>query len=491
MALKGISSRKSGKINILKSLYRALSSRGAITVTLVMAALLGLLTLGQVSFEGPTVPVQNESGFYSFYDNGTYHIVIFSFTENGTPETSQGVRMDLTNYTTQASTTLHGTIGQDGMAEINFTSNKTWNALLYLHEPFGYQGGAGYGISPVYHMNSFLSYFPIYDHGFRNKAGFLIFYVSPNGASSPNAEFRMSYNGFDGTSSTAYRGDIGLGNASSFRYTGLYPDYGLIPSNLSSVYGNPQYNTGSGWKNVSNYNSVVQYQVYVKPSQRYLEPQVYHAFFDTDTIFVSLFSIITALLVFGYPKANHTVELLLSKPLSRSDVILSKYLSSIALTGIAVLSTLLVMELLFHYYFSLYLNAHAFLLVFVITLMLGAIFSSFTFLLSALGKHFILILTGPLAVLFFFYYVFGPFINGLAVLLGTFNVGLSNTLQNYGGYLSPFQVVTGLMVRLDRELGYMTGGFTPFSKQYVILILFLWCAIPFLTAFFIWRRSDV
>lgn len=501
--------RKSGRANLLKSLWKTLSSRRLIAVFLLMALLLGLLTLGQTSFEGPTISIENESGFYTLYSNGVYHLVVFSYTDNGTPLESQGVKMVFTNSTSEVSKTVLGTIGGDGLAVVNFTSNETWNAKLYLHEPTGYQFSVGYGIGPSNSTKGFLSYLNIYDHGFRNKAGFVVFYVNANGKQAPQTQFRLSYsskdsgavfaydssNGGGNNSNTVFSGIIDLGNAGDFSYTYLYPDYNSIPANISTAFGTLQYNTSSGWKNVNNfYPTTGQYEVFVRPSQQYLEPQVYQAFFSTDILLVSLFGIILAILSFGYPRVNRSIELLVAKPLSRSDIIVSRYFASLIFTGLAILSALVVSDLLFYYYFGIYLNAQTFFLVFGVSLLAGAIFSSLTFLVATVGKGFVSIFASPLAILFFFYYIFGSFIAGLFKLLQTLTVVTSNNVSTYGMYLNPFQIVSGILQRLDKELGIGSASaqtLLPFSTQNMILFLFLWALIPILLATVVWRRSEV
>ncbi len=501
--------RKSGRTNLIKSLWKTLSSRRLIAVFLLMVLILGLLTLGQTSSEGPTISIENGSGFYTLYSNGVYHLVVFSYTDNGAPLESQGFKIVFTNTTTQISKTVLGTIGDDGLAVVNFTSNETWYAQLYLHEPAGYRFSVGYGIGPSNSTKGFLSYLNVYDHGFRNKVGFVVFYVNTNGKKAPQTQFRLSYSSKDSgavfaygssiaggnNSNTVFRGTIDLGNAGNFSYTNLYPNYNSIPSNISTAFGTLQYNTSSGWKNVNNfYPTNGQYEVYVRPSQQFLEPQVYQAFFTTDILLVSLFGIILTILSFGYPRATRSIELLVAKPLSRSDIIVSKYFASLIFTSLAILSALVVLDLLLYYYFGIYLNAQTFFLVFGVSLLVGAIFSSLTFLVATVCKSFVSITALPLAILFFFYYIFGSFIAGLFKLLQTLNLVTSNKVPTYGIYLNPFQIVSGILQKLDRELGIGSASeqtLLPFSIQNMIIFLFLWAFVPILLAAVVWRRSDV
>jgi ABC-type transport system involved in multi-copper enzyme maturation permease subunit len=510
--------RKSGRFNLLKSLWRTLSSRRLIAVFLLMALLLVLLTLGQTSSQGPVVEVETENGFYPFYSNGTYHLVVFSYTDNGTPLNSQGVKIVLTNSTTQISKTVRGTIGADGLTVLNFTSNEPWNAVLYLRGPTGCQSSVGYGIGPSNSTSGFLSYLQIYDHGFRNKAGFIVFYVSDKGKQAPQTQFRLSYSTDAGSivfyvsdkgkqapqtqfrlsysadsrihSEKAFNGTIDLGSAGNFSYTRIYPDYSSIPSNISTAYGTLQFKTDTGWKDVNNfYAPNGQCGVFIRPSQQYLEPQVYHAFFNTDILIVSLFGIIIAILSFGYPRASHSIELLVAKPLSRSDIMVSKYFASLIITGLAILFTLTVTDLLLQYYFGIFLNAHTFFFVFGTTLIVGAIFSSLTFLVTAIGKGFVSIFAVPLAIMFLFHYIFGTFIDGLFNLLQTLGISTPNNISTYAKYINPFQSVSGILRILEFTPGECSGVI-PFSIRDMILFLFLWAFIPILIAIVIWRRSD-
>lgn len=491
--------KKSAKFNLVKLLWVTLSSRRLIAVFLLMALLLGLLTFGQTSHEGPVIPIENESGFWSFYNNGTYHLVVYSYNKNGTPLASQRVKVVFKNSTSEVTNTEYATIGHNGMVVVNFSSNKSWLAELYLQELTGYQSSMGYTIEPGKPTADFLSCLPVYDHGFANRVGFLVLYVSPNGALAPRTQFRLAYSGnsslqysfdFASGSNTGY---INLGSTSNFTYTYLYPNYAIIPSGMSTVYGILQYNDGDGWKNADSLYPVWQL-VLIKPSQSYIEPQVYDAFFVTDVVFIGLFGIIFAVLSFGYPKATRSIELVAAKPFSRTDIIVSNYVASLTLISAGILSALVIQDLLFQYYFGIFLNAYSFLVTFAVSLMMGTTFLSITFLVSTVGNGFVSVFAIPLAILLFFYYIFGTLLSGLSVFLNTLGVTVSGRVVLYGSYFNPFQIISGIDQILRKKLELDVGGdlsFIPFSMSDMVLFLFLWVFLPILLASFIFRRTDL
>jgi ABC-type transport system involved in multi-copper enzyme maturation permease subunit len=232
--------------------------------------------------------------------------------------------------------------------------------------------------------------------------------------------------------------------------------------------------------------------VFIRPSYQYLDPRVYSAFFGTDILMVSLFGIVFAFFTFGNPKATHSIELLLAKPLSRSDVIISKYFGSLILIASAVLLTLTISDGLLLYYFSVFLNAYAFLMVFSVLLLVAAIFMAITFFISAIWRGYATMLITPLAILFFLYYVFGSLINVLSQLFGSISFKFSQNISAYGSYVSPFQLVSGITERLDLQLrGGSISSPVPFDLEFMILFLLLWCLIPLLFAAVIWRRTDI
>jgi ABC-type transport system involved in multi-copper enzyme maturation permease subunit len=507
MVLRGTSSRRLGSSNVLRALIKTMSSRGVIGAFVLLMILMSILTLGQVPSEGPTInSIRSNDGFYAFYNNSTYNLIAFSFTANGTPDAGQGLKIVFTNTTTQANEAVTGTIGVSGMAELNFTSNSTWLAEMYTRDPTGgYQPSGGYTIGPSDPSSAqFFNYLVIYDHGSRDRAGFVVFYVSTAGSSAQKTQFRISYSNYTSgitslrpdttpASPSEYTGTVFIGNANNFQYVDLYISYSFVPPDVSVLYGTLQYNSGSGWNNVSAYyNTGSAPEIFIRPSYQYLDPQVYSAFFGTDILMVSLFGIVFAFFTFGNPKATHSMELLLAKPLSRSDVIISKYFGSLILIASAVLLTLAISDGLLLYYFSVFLNAYAFLMVFSVLLLVAAIFMAITFFISALAKGYATILITPLAIMFFLYYVFGSLINGLSQLFGSISFKFSQNISAYGSYVSPFQLVSGITERLDLQLrGGSISSPVPFDLEFMILFLLLWCLIPLLFAALIWRRNDI
>ncbi len=501
--------RKLVKTNLFKALWQTFSSRRLIAVFLLISLLLGLLTLGQTSSEGPVVGLESGNGAFPFYSNGTYHMVVFSYTSNGTPMDSQGVKLVFTNSTTHITVTRYGRIGADGMSIVNFTSNEPWDFLVYLQGPTGYKEMFGYGISPTNYTGGFLSYMTIYDHGFLNKAAFTVFYVNFDGKTAPQTSFRLVYsnittipiiavrsnnNSTAGSlnSDNAFNGVINLGSKGNFSLTYLYPNYNLIPSNITSAYGVLQYNNGSGWRDMNNFGQSPSYKLFVRPSEKYIEPQAYYAFFNTDILFVSLFGILVAILSFGYPRATHSIDLLVAKPLTRSEIIVSKYIAGLIWTCLVILSALAVTDVLFQYYFGIVLNAGSFLLILGVSFLAGSIFLSLSFLVAAVSRGFLTIFAIPLAIFFFFYFVFGSFLDGLIKLLQTLGVNVSGILV-YEIYFNPFQIVSAILKSLDLKLGIINGVLTsfPYTMSNLFISLFVWALIPIVLGTFLWKKSEL
>ena len=176
MTSRGISSGRYTRYNIIKAIRATTTAKGSVYVLVAFTILMGLSILGQASTAGPTIPLEQHSGFYQFYSNGSYSFVVFSFDSNGTPQTGQNVKLVLTNLTTEKAETLNGTIASDGLAVLNFTNNESWNAELYTFVQGSYQANVGYGVSPsAIPVEPFVSYLVIFDQGHLNKAGFVIF----------------------------------------------------------------------------------------------------------------------------------------------------------------------------------------------------------------------------------------------------------------------------------------------------------------------------
>ena len=142
-------------------------------------------------------------------------------------------------------------------------------------------------------------------------------------------------------------------------------------------------------------------------------------------------------------------------------------------------------DVLFYHYFGILLNAQTFFLLFGLPLVVGAIFTSFTFLFETTGKGFVSFIVLPLAILFFFYYVFSLLIDGFFKF---------KEVSIYVIYLNPFHIGPEILSTLDRGLGMGSGTpqiYNPFSIQDVIVSLSIWAIIPIIVAIVIWRKLDI
>ena len=508
MTSRGISSGRYTRYNIIKAIRATTTAKGSVYVLVAFTILMGLSILGQASTTGPTIPLEQHSGFYQFYINGSYSFVVFSYNSNGTPQTGQNVKLVLTNSTTEKAETLNGTIASDGLAVLNFTNNESWNAELYTFVQGSYQANVGYGVSPsAIPVEPFVSYLVIFDQGHLNKAGFVMFYVDPERGFAPYTSYRIAYStsppkylensdpyaiSSNSTNRSGYNGVIGLGNLGGFRYTTISVNYAGVPANLTDLYGGLQFYNGSNWKYVPNlFNNGGSMPLLLKPTQRYVDPQAYNLFLGINLLFMALFAVFITIIVFGYPRANRSIELLLSKPLTRFDILSAKYLGVISLLAISSIIDISLFNLLIGYNLGIYLSLYSSTIIFATTILVGTVFSSFTFLFNTLLRGMILVLVAPIFLLLFFYYAYAPLIDGFTSLLGTVKIYVPNATVNLLGILGPFQLSSTIQSDLLRKLGYFTViGAEPIPFSFLLPLLLVWCIVPFTIAAAAWRRID-
>ncbi len=512
MVSKGTSSGKYTRNNILRALFYTCTNKGVLAVFIVFTVLTGSFILGHASTAGPTIPVGPNVGFYDFYSNGTYSFVVYSYDSNGTPRAAENVKMVLTNTTTEKTLSVTGTIASDGLAVLNLTSNQSWLAGLYVFGQQGYQPSGGYTVTPHSVRTPFVSDLTIFDRGHLNEAGFVIFYVSPQGGSAPYMDYRVNYSPVssiqysvvtgDPNSSTSiesdatpsdYNGSINLGSLGGFEFKIIYVNYASIPANLIYISGGLQYDNGGKWSYVSSRSGSDGTSVLLlKITQSYIEPKAYSLFLGIDALFVALFGVLLSITVFGYPRSSRSLELLLSKPLTRLDTIAARYLSVISILAISSAIDILVFDLLIGYFLGIYLSIYASAVIFASTLLIGGIFASFTFLFSSLWKGMISVIVAPAGWLFFLYYAYLPLVQGIVYVLGTLGVYPTNYVQSAIENIAPFQLASVIVSLHNREpgaLGFYIGF--PFNKvPFLMLFMLLWCVIPLILAGIRWRRID-
>lgn len=502
MLLKDTSLKKSGNLNLLKAVIHIVRRNSFVGVVVLLAIFLLLLSIGETPHAGPSLNIGNAEGFESNYQNGTYSFFIYSFNSNGTPNTGQHFKIVLENHITfQPIKTMNGSIDSEGISLVKYTSSIEYFAQFEILGPKGYQGINGYTITPSNSsINATLQCFPIYETGFNSKAGFgVISYNFEKGLTQSSHDFRLNYSysevssGSSNSSSAGERyGHLLLGNYSNFRYIQVDPNYNLINVTDATIYGNLQVLYGKNWSGIP--GSILQIPVFTKISPQYLNYPLYNAFLGPNLIFPVMFAIVLETVIFGIPKSTRYLELILSKPLSRNDILFSRF-GAIYL-GVSLSTFLGVMSFDFFagYYTGVSLTLHSIVVASSVTILTAIIFSTLAFLPAVRSHNTALIISTPFAIFFFFYYVYDLLITGLSSFLATVGLYIPNRTMVAFELFNPLFIVD--RIRSDLTKNSLPSGvavtytYYNFPVSTLLIFLAIWAIVPALISVILWKGSD-
>lgn len=496
--MKNTSLKRLGKLNFLRALNSLFHKRAYMGIVILLTLLIALMSFGNAPHAGPSLQIGDANGFFTEYSSGTYSFIAYSYNNNGTPQSSQPVRIVLEN--TASMTPVHeinGTINSDGLSVMNFTSSQKWQALFEVMGPDGFEISSGITVYPVNtSLAPILFAFPIYDHGFTYKSGFGVTYYSQNGSRAPYLPYRILYGQpivnsvTDNASAPNITGTIPLGKLGNFVYTKIYPCYTGIPTSETELAGSLEVENNQGWQDILHPNQAV--PLYIHATQALVDPSMYNAFLGFNILFVAILAILIEMMTFGIPRSTRSLELVQSKPLSRMDVLLSRYIASAVGVVIAELIGLTAFEFLTHYFTGTFISMDAFLLVFLVTFLTALVFSAISFLSSIFSFNSIVNLALPVGILFFLYYIYDAMISGIASLAGTFGVAISASGITAAEMFNPLFIVS----RIDTDMAPANHG-QEFSHIYynlpvpdLIVIIFAWAVILTLISAVAWRKRD-
>lgn len=500
--MKDTSLRKSGRLNLLKALSSLLHKRAFIGVVLLMSVLMALIPFGEAAHSGPSLQLGNVNGFFCEYSNGTYSFITYSYNSNGTPQSAQDVRVVLDNATTLAPVhEINGTIDGVGLSVMNYTSPHRWFADLEIRGPTGFENTVGYTVDPMNTgLEPILFSFPIYDHGFTYKAGFGLTYYSLNGSVAPSHPYRVLYGQSittavkDGATNSTHTGTIAIGNQGGFVYTKVFPDYSGIPTTETVLAGTLQVQKNQSWQNVMDPVSAGVVPLYIHATQSYVDPSMYNSFLGFNILFVAILAMLVEMMSFGLPRSSRSLELVQSKPLSRNDILFSRFAASGIGVAVAELAGLSVFEILTRYFTGTYISPDSFLVVFLVALLTALIFSSIGLLSSISSHNSVIVLALPLGLLFFLYYVYDSLATGIASFAGTLGIRISGAQVTAAQMVNPLFLVTRIKNDLDGTSGnggqLLTHIYYNLPVPVLVAVLLAWSLGLLVITAVIWRRKD-
>lgn len=495
---------------VISTLKIAFTRLRIIIAVIIIVLLLILLSIGYAPSVSPGLNnIHPVSYMYYYYNNDTYHVIDLYYNQYGYPMSNACVY----NYLTYAGVSIKekARINNEGYAIVNFKNvNSSLDYKLGYYVPVippvknvtGWSNG--YSISAIPKISNNFTVFnaiPVYGQ-YVDKAAFILFYYNSNNYKLPIEKYRLFYTNrnltitieppiFNETHHNEKYNEvnktINIGNFGNFNYKLLYINYNNVPKNISKIWGFLQVYKNNSWSNVSvpGY-SIPCYspQLMSLPLEKQINNESYNMFFVFPAALISVMAIILELFTFGFQKSSNEIEIFISKSSYKSIIIIKRFLLSIFLMAITILSGLLAFTLSLHYYDDLYLGENAFLNIFVFLLIIGISFLSISFLVSSKSKSSITILLIPFVLFFFFFYIFNILLNGIYKLLIVNKISLNPFILYYLNAIDPFNDI--IMIK-----NYLINNslILPMGINFYILILIIWDIVPLLLSLIFWRKA--
>ncbi len=488
---------------IVYEIRRTLTSR---FVILLMIAIIGLSALlayesaASSSVTGvPTTP-QIAIGYYLEGNNLT--MVGYVHNSYGNPSSNINVYYEYNG-------TYYDTISNsDGYANVTFTINPGQSITVYTnysYKQFGTRistSQIGYTVNQFYRYSG-LEVFPgIYDRSNASNLGFIAMYVGENGISSPSMEFIVQ--GYNSTAQS--KGDListQYLNYSNFSIVKVFPEINQTNRNLSFVLTAKDsanqtemiYFWNLGGK-LSPEVQLSKLSIYVPMTQSRLQNLVFSGGSSILGLFIPILAIFTGYLTYGKDRTSGVLESVLKRPVTRGELITTRFLANTLAIFIAGSLAMIVTDLIYHHYFGMYFTFQFVGQLIWTYLVEGVAFLSIVYLISHIVRSQGALL-GAAIGLFVVMDLFWSIIP-VAVISA---LGISSTSSAYVtlnilfDYVSPAGYSGLIQAFLNGKLGSF-GGVTINPSSYGITGLtlaiagILWALVPFIIAYLLARFRD-
>lgn len=485
---------------IAYEIKRTLSSK---FVILIVIAIIGLSTLlayeSESTARAPPISVNYVRMTYGYYfsSNSSLNLVMFGYNGYGSPEA--GVVVNIFYGTGEISASTN----RAGLANFTIPSstNITDLSYNYTYHFFGLSGSTTK--TPIVIGEGSYSAFQvipgIVDRSNATRFGFLLMYVGANGAVAPNTNVYVSTY-FKGESITfAESNKTYSTSVSGFTVTRIYPYFppSTINDTFVVVLSDP-----AGISATSSSYSTFTYNIgrlsdYVPISTSELQSLVFSGTGSILGFLIPLLAVFSGYLTYSKDKTSGVLESVLKRPVTRGDLISSRFLAnSVAIIG-SVIVSMAIGDLFIKYYFATYLSVDFFLFFVWAYVTEGLAFLGLVYLFTHLVKSQGSIL-GIALVLFVVFDLFWSIIP-LAVESGLGITSASSIYipMNIGFDLaSPTGFSSLVQFYFQNTLGSVTSSVQANPASYsinpftLILIGAVWIVVPFVIALLLARSRD-
>lgn len=287
--------------------------------------------------------------FHDAYGNPIDHITAY-YEYNNTFYSSIANKYGFANATIPSIPT-----GKPLTVLVNFTYEKFRQPVSSTYSPFQ--------INPVNLFSGLTVVNEIFNPNNMSNLGMLALYVGPNGSAAPQITFYFSPINLSKVSSTS---PASLKNNSTFSFprsdfveTTIFPKvtaadkgiyYSVVATNASGQF--------IGLSDSSPVGIIGPLSLYTKLSQSDLQSLVFSGTSQILGFLIPILAIFAAYLTYGKDRTTGVLESVLKRPITRGEIIFSRFISnSVAIIGAVALS-MLFSDLIINHYLGSYLSAY-------------------------------------------------------------------------------------------------------------------------------------
>lgn len=448
-----------------------------------------LFTAGSGS--GGTPSIQTMGSYH--YDNktDTYNVSVFAFNQYGQPTNS------LTIYTERNNTYQNGTTNSYGFYNFSYHSTNTTQFLEFSARPIstlvGFANNMYMTSNPKLQFNQiFIS--EVTRPGTTNQQELLLFYSSANGSAAPPLYVYYSiYNATSGNPPpTKINNMTKFSTIGNFYYTTLFinPPQRSAREALEVAIFN---STNSSAKPLT---SISPYEPMSAIATLGLATSSFAIYGEIFGLFIPVLASLSAYFYFGKDKASGVLESVITRPVTKGRIIMSRYIANVGSMLVAFAVGAVIFELFLHRGTGSYLPVNYLALLIWTYLVEIAAFTGLIYLISQFLRSQGAILGVAIGIFMVFGFFWSTAISPL-LLLYVFHVQAGTNLYTHysiildaispSGYTS---LVTFLLA--STNVFGITVNTTTFgvTKISVAIIGIVWVIIPILLGFVFGRKKD-
>ena len=483
---------------IVYEIKRTMTSRFVIVMIVAIVGLSALLAYESGStFHSSSVPVRTPnvvSGYYISGNNVT--VVNYVYDVYGHPFTNVNVTL-----TTSDSTNYYKTSGSSGYVNFTLPLSKAGSSVsIYdTYKLFGARtrsSALSLAISDSTIYTGFTLARGIFDQANTSNLGFLLIYVGANGTAAPPSDLYVSqYNGTASTTSSLISNEIYTINITGMRDKAVFPS--LTSSEINSTYAALVVPAGSS-PSLRPYllEPLGKLSTYTAISQSELQSLVFSGIAPIIGLLIPILAVFAGYLTYGKDRMTGVLESVLKRPVTRTGLIGSRFVSNASSIIIAVVLSVAVGELIIDHYFSMYLSPGFTLFLMWTYIVEGIAFLALVYMFSHITKSLGALLGAAIGI-FVVLDIFWEIIP--AAVIAALGISTSSSAYVYSNialnYVSPSGYESLVELLFTKHIGFISSvSINPAAYGVTAAVLVLagivWMVIPFVIAYYLAKNRD-